>query len=328
MEPILNIAEIGTLRERARRKTSAVLAPGKAPAATAFDPRQVGQPSSAQLQGLERVHRNCAENIAGTLGILLRTGVEVEFASVEQICFADFLEKLPDAAYLTFWGKAFGATALLQIDLSLVFPILDRVLGGTGQEATEARDLTEIEQEIFEPVSRGLVQALREAWEPVLKIDEAGAQRVAKTEAAERLAPTDQMLIVAFQMRLQETQGRLLVAFPSAISGALLRRFAPSEVSPQLSGPRESGRLREQLLGGRFETELRLPRSTVSIRQLCGLRPGDVVVLQVGSGELLPVHVAGREMFLALPVRCGTRRGAQVQKILSIIPTKEGEESK
>jgi hypothetical protein len=50
-----------------------------------------------------------------------------------------------------------------------------------------------------------------------------------------------------------------------------------------------------------------------------------VVVLQVRANELLPVHVAGREMFRASPVRCGSQRGAQVQKALSIVPKREGE---
>jgi hypothetical protein len=40
------------------------------------------------------------------------------------------------------------------------------------------------------------------------------------------------------------------------------------------------------------------------------------------------VHVAGQNMFLASPARCGSRRGAQVQKVLSIVPEKKGEERK
>ena len=53
MEALLNLAELDSLREKARGKTSAVLAPGESAAATAFDPRQAGQPSAAQLHGLD-----------------------------------------------------------------------------------------------------------------------------------------------------------------------------------------------------------------------------------------------------------------------------------
>jgi len=126
-------------------------------------------------------------------------------------------------------------------------------------------------------------------------------------------------------VRVQETQGQLVLAFPSTVASALLRRLAPQESALPTSAPRDRSRLQEQLLGSRLEAELLLPRSTVSIRQLCGLQPGDVVVLKVRADELLPVRVAGREMFRASPVRCGSQRGAQVQQTLSIVPKKEGE---
>jgi flagellar motor switch protein FliM len=326
MEALLNLAELDSLREKARGKTSAVLAPGESAAATAFDPRQAGQPSAAQLHGLETLHHGCALKIAAALGAALRVSLEVEPAPAEQISAAEWGEKLPAATYLARWGSALGASALLQLDLSLVFPLLDRLLGGTGQEAPEARDLTEIEQEIWAPLGRELGRALRAAWEPAVKLEGPAPQPVPRSEAAALFPPAEQLLVVPFQLRLPEAQGRLLLAFPAALAAVLLRPFLPPDAPPAPRIPRDSSRLREQLLAGRFEAELRLPRSTVSIRQLCGLQPGDVVALPVRADELLTVLVAGREMFRASPVRCGTKRGAQVQQVLSIVAKKEGEE--
>jgi hypothetical protein len=46
----------------------------------------------------------------------------------------------------------------------------------------------------------------------------------------------------------------------------------------------------------------------------------------VRASEPLVVSIAGREMFLAAPVRCAARRGAQVLRILSLVPPQEGKE--
>ncbi len=129
-----------------------------------------------------------------------------------------------------------------------------------------------------------------------------------------------------FQVRLQETQGRLLLAFPSAIAAALLRQFLPPEPCPRPAFRATAAVCGSSCSTGRFEAELRLPRSTVSIRQLCGLQPGDVVVLAVRAERA--AAGAGRRAgnVSASPVRCGTQRGAQVQQVLSIVPKKEGEE--
>jgi flagellar motor switch protein FliM len=324
MEATFDPAQLGPLRQKARRKTSAVLSPENALAVTPFDPRQVGQPSAAQQQALEQLHQQCAQNIAQALSARLRASVEATCASVERVSGAAFLEKLPEPGCLALLGRA-GGTALLQMDLSLVFPILDRILGGTGQDAAETRELTEIEQQLFEPVGHSIGQALQQAWQPVLKLDTAWGGGLLQSDAAALLPPADNLLVATFQVRVQELQGNLVLAFPSTVASALLRRLAPQESALPASAPRDRSRLQEQLLGSRLEAELLLPRSTVSIRQLCGLQPGDVVVLKVRANELLPVHVAGREMFLASPVRCGSQRGAQVQQALSIVPKKEGE---
>jgi len=50
-----------------------------------------------------------------------------------------------------------------------------------------------------------------------------------------------------------------------------------------------------------------------------------VLVLEPRVTDPIHVSVAGRGMFIASPVRCGSMRGAQVQQVLSIIP-KQGRE--
>jgi hypothetical protein len=109
MEATFDPAQLGPLRQKARRKTSAVLAPENAPAVTPFDPRQVGQPSAAQQQALEQLHQQCAQNIAEALSARLRASVEATCASVERASGADFLEKLPEPACLALLGRAGGS---------------------------------------------------------------------------------------------------------------------------------------------------------------------------------------------------------------------------
>jgi flagellar motor switch protein FliM len=310
---------LGPLRHLARGRTSAVRTAGQAAAAVPFDPRSAGQPSGAQMQGLDTLRQACALALSETLGALLRGAVDAQPAAVEQVPAGEFLEPLP-AACLAPWGRALGATALLQLDGALLWALLDRVLGGSGPEAPEDRPLTEIEQEIFEPVLGRLGQTLRESWRPAVALESCGARPLGPGEASALLAPGDPLLLLTFALRLGETAGRLRLAFPSAVAGALLRQFAPREAPPAPSAQRASGRLRERLFEARFQVELRLPRSSVSIGQLCSLRPGDVLPLEVPCDAPLPVHVEGHPMFLAAPVRCGNHRGAQVRQVLSIAP--------
>jgi flagellar motor switch protein FliM len=328
LDPSLDLDELRALRGKARGRTVTVRPPGDAAQVAKFDPRQSGKFSAVQGQGVESLHQSFVAKTAVALGAPLHAGCELALSSVEQVPCGEFLSRVPEPSYLAAFETSLEARALLQIDLPLVLPILDLLLGGSGKDAVESRDLTEIEEQIFEPVGRAVGRELDAAWRPLLKMDFAWNGRLPEGRAAGLFTPDDSLLVLVFEARVQDAAGKLRLAFSSVLSTALLRKLTPQEPAPKPRAPQDRGRLREQLLGGRFEAELLLPRSEVSLRQLHQLQPGDVLVLKVGPQEPVEVHVAGRRMFLAAPVRRGLLRGAQVQKVLSIVPREEGEEGK
>jgi flagellar motor switch protein FliM len=327
MEPLLAFEEISSLRDKARRRTSALRGGGDAASLARFDPGRSAQLSAGQALGLEAFHRNCARRIGASLSALLQARVELDPSAVEPVSSAGFLEGLPDPTYLATFRTSVGGRALLQVDLSLAFPWLDRLLGGAGHGSGETRDLTDIEGEVFETVSRLAGRELQAVWQPFLEADWDFEQWRSRSQVAALTAPNERMLVLSFQGRFGESQGRCRLALPSALSTALLPKLLPSSPSAEPSLPPDSMRLCGPLLESRFSAELRLPPSPLSLRQVYALEPGHVVILRVPSDEPLQVHVAGRLMFLASPVCCGALRGAQLQTVLSIAP-KEREEAR
>ena len=109
----------------------------------------------------------------------LRVGFDVNLVSVEQLTLSEVLSRLPDLTYLcTIRIQPIEAVALLQMDLSIAFPIMDLVLGGSGTGIVELRDLTEIEEQILESVIVVLIRELQASWAPVLEVEIQFDQRV------------------------------------------------------------------------------------------------------------------------------------------------------
>ena len=159
----------GALREKARDKTRAVRSASNAPSVSPFDPRQSGQLSPEQLRGLETIHKNCGLRLSEALKTLLNTTLDLNLVSIEQMSCAGFIERTAEPSYLVAFRSVAGAYAVMQIELSLLFPFLDLILGGTGAEAVEPHDLTEIEEELLRPASHAIARALQEGWQPLLK---------------------------------------------------------------------------------------------------------------------------------------------------------------
>jgi flagellar motor switch protein FliM len=316
------VTNISRMKSRAKR-LSPVHAPNQAPSVSPFDPRRSGQLTPVQLRALEVLHKNCAARLSEALGSQLRSTVEIGLTSVEQLTGAELLDRVPAPSYLLFLRTSFNASVLLQMDLALMFPFLDVLLGGSGTESPEPRELTEIELGILEPLARAATRSFQESWQLLLNVGFELERSAQKSEVNSRLPLGDRLLLVSFQLRFQKFEGRMMAVFPAQISGALLRKLEPQENTPLPEPSLDRSKVQERLLGSSFGTELLLPSSAVSFRQLCGLQVGDVLLLQVPAATPLEVRVAGQHRFLAAPVRSGSKRGAQVHKVLSIVPAGE-----
>ena len=61
----------------------------------------------------------------------------------------------------------FDDLGAIEINPSVSFSIIDRMLGGSGQAITATRALTEIEQNVVDSLVKLLLEGLAEAWKPV-----------------------------------------------------------------------------------------------------------------------------------------------------------------
>jgi flagellar motor switch protein FliM len=66
----------------------------------------------------------------------------------------------------------YDGNGVLELNPSLVFPILEMLLGGSGKSTiTIQRDITEIEQKLLDGLFRIILHDLREAWKAVTCVD-------------------------------------------------------------------------------------------------------------------------------------------------------------
>jgi len=317
--------QISALLEEARRSASAVQLKDKAQTASAFDVKQSKQMSESETRAITALQESFARQINDSLGSYLRAPVDMKLASVEQKTLSAFTKDLQEPVYMAALRfPSLNAHALMQIDVPLVLQILDLMLGGDGKQQVDVRDLTEIEEEIFGSAVRILCEELRSAWQPVLATEIRFDCRLKPSECDSLMPTSEKLLLTTFDATLAENQGKLTLAFPAAVSTALTRDLAvePERAEPANSQKNRAG-LQEVLANCSFDTELMLPPSSVSVREIFGLKPGSIVVLNVRATEPIHLNVAGKNMFLAMPVGCGSQRGAQIERVLSIAPARE-----
>src|SRR6202012_6266436 len=91
----------------------------------------------------------------------------VNLVSAEQIPFNDFLLWIPEVNYMAAVRlEPLGVLSVLQLEMGLVPPIIDLLLGGEGREGT-LRELTDIEESILASVVEIGCRELSMAWPTV-----------------------------------------------------------------------------------------------------------------------------------------------------------------
>ena len=111
--------------------------------AVPFDFRRPDRIAKSQLHAIHQLHDNFVRNLVSSLSAYLRSYLIINLVSVEQLSYSEFLECLPSPTCLASLGlKPYDGNAVLELNSSLIFPILEILLGGDGklQFSTQARN--------------------------------------------------------------------------------------------------------------------------------------------------------------------------------------------
>ncbi|HXZ43117.1 MAG TPA: FliM/FliN family flagellar motor switch protein [Terriglobales bacterium] len=314
MQKVLNQEEIDAMVRAARgQQNGAAQAEQRSIKPCSF--RQSGHLTGEQVRALTILHEGFARSLTQSLGAYLRVVFETTLVTVEQIAYAEFLQRVPEITYMvSYQVRPIGAAAAMQLDHSLVFPLVDILLGGTGQCEPMTREITEIEEQIMEGVARIVCRELAAAWAPMgAEIELEHRQPPAQMQRF--LAPAEKTLCLGFEVKLAEARGALNLVFPLAISNTLLRKLSTDwSYGKNRATSRSGGQLAEKMLDCSFPMTLGITSIKLPIKTMLELTPGTVCNLGVPVRLPASIILAGREAFEAEPVRHGRYRAAQVRQ--------------
>src|SRR5215472_370703 len=195
--------------------------------AAPFDFRRPERIAKSQLRAIHVLHDNFVRNMVSSLSAYLRTYLIVNLVSVEQLSYAEFLECLPSPTCLVALGlRPYDGNAVLEVNSSLIFPILEILLGGDGKSLMNLqREITEIEQSLLDGLFRIILRDLREAWKGITHIEFSIDSLETEPQFLQILAPSEAVVAIAVEIRIGESVGMMNIAMPSIIIKMMRQKF-------------------------------------------------------------------------------------------------------
>jgi flagellar motor switch protein FliM len=291
--------------------------------AVKFDFRRPDRIPKSQVRAIHLLHDTFVRNLVSSLSAYLRSYLTVNLVSVEQLSYAEFLDGLPSPTCMVSLGLSpYDGNAVLELNPSLVFPILEMLLGGTGKSsASIQRDITEIEQKLLDGLFRIILHDLREAWKGVAAVEFTIEAMETEPQLLHLLAPNEAVVCIGVELRIGETVGMMNIAMPSIVIKMMRHRFDQQwSVRKTHASETEQLRILRVLREAALSIEVRLEGPTLKVRDLLELSEGHLLTLDYPAGRPVEMLVNGTHKFAGQVVSTGKKRGYLVETARPLPP--------
>jgi len=286
--------------------------------ATPFDFRKPDRIPKSQLRAIRFLHENFVRGLVSSLTAYLRAYLSGSLVSVEQIPYTTFLEGLPPRTCMVPLALSpFGGNALLEINPSLIYPILELLLGGKNTSAKATRELTEMERHLLDSLFRLIARDLGETWKGVadveFKIDSLESGR----QLMRTLGPTEAVVAIGMEFRIDDASGMINLAMPSITIKSMVQKFDQQWTAGQADPTdAEQRQVLKLLRRATVEVEPKLV-SSLSVKDLLALEVGSVVVLDHTVNRPVKSNANGKTKFDGEVVCAGAHRAFLIEGVES-----------
>jgi flagellar motor switch protein FliM len=258
------------------------------------------------MRSLQTMHEGFGRNFGASLSALLRTIVELKLTSVDQLTYSEFVFSLENPTCFNLINAApLEGQLILDINLSLLFPIIDRLLGGGSDTTPPARrPLTEIELRLVSRITDLFCKEMKQAWGNVLDLDLSIDHVESNPQLVQIVPPNEVVVLISFELTIGDARGMMNLCIPfNSIERISNRLSSNSWVSygKKSATPENIKRISSQLKGAVVEVVVDLAETNISTSELIGLRVGDIIATEKDVERPLTVSVEGRPKFHAQP---------------------------
>jgi flagellar motor switch protein FliM len=233
-----------------------------------------------RMPTLEMINDRFARLFRIGLFNMLRRTPEIGVAPVKVQKFTEYTQNLHVPSSLNMIKiNPLRGTALLTLDATLVFAIVDNFFGGNGRYAKiEGREFTLTEGRIVQMVLRQAFADLTEAWSICSAINIEYLNSEINPHFANIVSPSEVVVVTSFKIELDGGGGNLHVTMPYAMIEPIRDLLDSGMQSDRMEHNEDWNRaLREEIEDAELELVPVLGRTNLTVGRLVDLKPGDVI---------------------------------------------------
>lgn len=290
-----------------------------------YDFKRPNRVSKEQLRAIKGIHDKLARSLASQISSVMRSIVEIKLHSVDQMTYGEFLMSLPSpTSFNVFSIKPLDGSCVLEINPSIAFPMIDRLLGGKGESFDTSRELTDIELNLLDGILRTIMTRLRESWQVITEIYPNIEAKESSSSVVQIVSQNEIVVMVVMEISIGNVSGMINLCYPVIYLEPILGRLANRDVMLGETNTKKSRNKELKVLVGRAEIiyEAILGKAIISVKELLDLKEGDILKLDRSADDHAIVSIDKKDVYLA---KAGVRRYRKSIQIKELIKTDKDE---
>jgi flagellar motor switch protein FliM len=285
----------------------------------AYDFKHPNRVSKDQIRTLENMHDNFAGHFGSSLSTILRTIVDVDLVSVDQITYSEFIMSLvsPSCTY-TFAAPPLEGVCLVDFNPTLTFAVIDRMFGGHGKIMETERELTGIERSVMATLVQRMYTQLERSWEHLVEIKVDQKSFETNPQFIQIVPPGETVVVISFQVKLFQSTGLLTICYPYvSLEPIITKLSAQNWIDATKKKSVEEERVTNVHNVKRVNAIVSaiLTDTRVKMRDFLNLRVGDIVPSEKRIDQPISVMVNKKMKYSARPGLTGKKRAFQILEV-------------
>ncbi|PPA72051.1 flagellar motor switch protein FliM [Jeotgalibacillus proteolyticus] len=281
--------------------------------------------SKDQIRSLTRIHENFARLLTTFFSAQLRTFVQINVATVDQIPYEEFIRSVPKMTILNVYEvSSLNGKVLMEINPNVAYAMMDRVMGGRGSSLSKIENLTEIETKVMSRLFEKGFENLREAWGTIADIDPVLIDFEVNPKFLQVISPNETVVVISLNTVVGETSGMINICLPHVLLEPIMPSLSVKywmQTNKSEGNTEDRIQLKKQVKTADLPVSASIGSSMIAIEEFLKLEIGDVLELNHRYDHPVTIKIGDVPKFTGQPGILGNRLAVQI-----IGETKGGEE--
>jgi len=291
-----------------------------------YDFRSPKKITKETIKLLKGIYENYCRMVTSQLTSSLRLMCDVTVEQVEESIFHEFNNALDDYVLMGLIDVKYpdktmaDSQILMEVSKPLSFVIIDRLLGGSGEEYGNLRDYTDIELSLLSNMIKQLVELMGGTWESTMEIETELSKVETNARFIQSINYNDTVVIIVLNVSLNQLSGKLTICIPSSILDEIFKKASTmsrnSNKRSEQSIEEQRAAIMDSLKFSKLTVAGTLGNAQATLQDVVNMQVGDLIILDKKADADVDINVDGEKWFEG---KWGTRRNKGVIRINKII---------